>query len=665
MQSLPDDGPSHGSTELETVPRGKTIQEQTLDAVTCLVENTRRTAILHDGSLLEHLAQIYRGLGENRTQIQLLTRRIAIYEASGRRLSGMSSRQETEDNDNNNTADDRGLPEFSVNVDCDAADVFWDCVSRFSEDHSDVPMERMRAVFSGTADYFFESGSVFYPEQYTISRRFNEKSVVVAIFELQRTSTHSFHKYFLFYAENVRSLRRITVTATILRASHHSAFPGIIASDYITPKTLPGDIQTQLEEILRGKQLRGTVNKASLTVTEDSSGKFVVDRTKVCIAEDLEEIQMIHEDAILQDIEDMGCPQYLESEVIIISQYSTYAYIVQVESRTCMEQKMPFAGPGFPGEKRVGDFLHDIKSLSSMTSCKGLVKFVGVVLDDTRRYLKSYLHEWPAFANLGEIFAMAEAKGERIPWSIRETWAKQITAAMADLHAQGFVVNVAQVNNIDVKSDGSTFLIPFKSAAWEPQGQHGQTAPELRTESGDPLSAKKLNFRADIFQLGFILWLLAVHRRTAYGYHCSRNACTSSSRNSCRADHANPVDLPPWNSTDVPKYFGAIIRHCRQTDPKARIPARELLQFFPRKEPPPGMVDLITKYPIELSDRFHVVACDECGTETSKLHYHCHICKNNDFDLCPHCVEQQRIHCYVSEHQLVRRITKNGKIVHA
>jgi hypothetical protein len=214
------------------------------------------------------------------------------------------------------------------------------------------------------------------------------------MFEIQRTSTYTVHKYFLFYAENVRSWRRITVTATILHASHHSAFPGIAASDHVSTKTVPG------EEILRGKQLRGAVNKASLANKENGSGKFVIDRTKVCVVEDLEEIRISNDEPIPQDIEDMGCPQYMESEVIIISQYSTYSYIVQVESRTCMEQKMPFARAGFPGEKRVDEFFNDIKSFSSMTSCNGLVRFVGVVLDDTRRHLKCYyLHECPAFAH--------------------------------------------------------------------------------------------------------------------------------------------------------------------------------------------------------------------------------------------------------------------------
>jgi hypothetical protein len=148
-----------------------------------LVEKTKRAAILDDGSLLEHQAQIYHDLGENRTQIQLLTGRIATYETSGRRGSGMPSRQEAEAN-YTNTGDDRDPPDFSVDVDCDAADVFCDCVSRFSQDHSDVPTERMRAVFSGTPDYFFESGSGIYPDHYTINRRFNEPSVVVAMFEL-------------------------------------------------------------------------------------------------------------------------------------------------------------------------------------------------------------------------------------------------------------------------------------------------------------------------------------------------------------------------------------------------------------------------------------------------------------------------------------------------
>jgi hypothetical protein len=237
---------------------------------------------------------------------------------------------------------------------------------------------------------------------------------------------------------------------------------------------------------------------------------------------------MSNEEAIRQDIEDMGCVQYLESELFIISQYSTYSYLVQVESRTYMEQKMPFAGAGLPG---------------------------------------------------------------------------------------------------------------------------------------DPPSAGKTNFGTDIFQLGFILWLLAEHRWNPLSYYCPRNACTSSTRYSCKAGYTDPVDLPRCCSTEVPKYFRLVIRHCRQTDQKARIPARELVRLFPQNDPPPGLADLRTKYLPEFTDRFNT-HCTECGTWASKLYYHCRICDHNDFDLCPHCVEQQRIHCYAPEHQLVKMITSNGKTMH-
>ena len=484
--------------------------------------------------------------------------------------------------------------------------------------------------------------------------------------DLNYTDNRRLQRYFLIYAETPRRLERVTVLANISCIPKHSAFSDLSAPDVLehSCKLLPGDLQSQLNELFRSRNLLDTITSVSLHVTEDYQGQVYIDTPKVPFAEDLQEIEMCDEDNQLQDIEDLGCAQYLESEVIIRSRISLSAYIVWVESRNLIERKLPFAGAGLQGQNGVQEFFEDLELLYSMRDCACVVRFIGVVLDDNRKHLKSYLYESPTLGTIQQILETAEAKAERIPWSIREIWAKQIVTAVSEVHSKGFVVGVLQLDSIGIRADGSAVLTALKSCGRHLPKRRGYVPPEIRSEPGSNSLPTKLNFRTDIFQLGFILWLLAEHKSTVCGYYCIRNGCTTIPRYSCTADHTNPVSLPPC-LTEVPAYFDEIINKCRATNPKARPPARELLALFPQggkmASSSPEMAELGMKYPLTDSVRFSV-NCDECGGLTTDLHYHCNICNLADFDICRICVAQG-IHCFVPEHRLTQRVLKNGNIV--
>ena len=180
-----------------------------------------------------------------------------------------------------------------------------------------------------------------------------------------------------------------------------------------------------------------------------------------------------------------------------------------------------------------------------------------------------------------------------------------------------------------------------------------QLAPEFRESP-----SKAMNFRSDIFQLGLIVWCIADHMDLGGWYFCPRNVCTNPN-NSCNAEHSNPVELPPCRSDDVPGCINEVINHCRHADPKARKPVRQLLEYFPEKGPPAQLPDLV-----DIGSICSYVVRDECGSLPTELHFHRNACKLGDFDLCSNCVSRG-IHCLVPEHQLMKRIQKNGVIVTA
>lgn len=606
-----------------------------------------------------HLAHVHSDLAENRAQIQQLTRDSAVGEANDGKLlsAGLSGQL------GGYGGGGQCLAEIPEDTALDATDIFDDCVSHVSEDDPHTLIDRLRAHFTNrmSPDDFFKTPLTFVGEQYTIETRLGEPAAVVAMTEIHCSSTHRLQRYFLIYAEAPRLWRRVTVAATILRSSKSSVDSEIAAPDLTksTYKTFPGNLQYQLQALLKSLTLLETVTQISLTVAEHSTGFSTIDTSRVVVSEDLEESYINNEEGMLRDIEHMAYPQFLQSEVIVQERVDAVTYIAQVESRPCMERKMPFSGAGLSGDNGLRRFWQDLKLAKSLYECSGVVKFMGIVLDDTRTHVKSFLQELPALGTIRSILAHAELRGDRIPWSVRATWASQIITAVAEVHSKGFVVGFLHIDFTGVRSDGCAVLNLRKRGYRHSINREGEIAPESRTVPTHNPQPRELDFGSDIFMLGMLLWQLAEHRNNIAGYLCLRNACTSVPRHSCKAEHINPVDLPPCIDKEVPEAFNLVISLCRQADPKKRPPARTLLQQLNANGQRSETADLRVKY---ANTHRHPVYCDECGTGVGlEAWYHCNVCHLADFDVCSHCVSQG-IRCFDKEHRLVKRIFKNGSI---
>lgn len=56
------------------------------------------------------------------------------------------------------------------------------------------------------------------------------------------------------------------------------------------------------------------------------------------------------------------------------------------------------------------------------------------------------------------------------------------------------------------------------------------------------------------------------------------------------------------------------------------------------------------------------VYCDNCYGPIPGEHYHCSICEDGNFDLCPGCIEDGVL-CGGDDHRMIKRYIKNGKII--
>ena len=196
--------------------------------------------------------------------------------------------------------------------------------------------------------------------------------------------------------------------------------------------------------------------------------------------------------------------------------------------------------------KWLSRLFNDLKLLNSLRGCSRGVQFIGVVLDETRLHLRSYLYESPAIINLGRVFNVASANSETIPWSIREIWSRQIVDAVSEIHSTGFVIGVLSLKTVGLRADRTAILTQLKPSIRHVPNKKGFMPPELRNSlrDGDCTHRQTTNFRTDIFQLGYILWLLAKRRSHVSGYLYAKSACAALHRFRCTSQHVNPVELP-------------------------------------------------------------------------------------------------------------------------
>ena len=241
---------------------------------------------------------------------------------------------------------------------------------------------------------------------------------------------------------------------------------------------------------------------------------------------------------------------------------------------------------------------NDLKLLKSMCGSTGVLEFVGIILDDTRLHLRSYLYEYPALGNISTILVCAQSKSEATPWYIRESWARQIIMAISEIHSKGSLVGgVLWLTDFGVRADGTAVLTGLRTSQRHFENKRGLMAPEL----GDAYQANTntlgnmVTFRTEIFQLGHMLWMLAEHKNNTVGYFCSKSGCTYRPHYMCTADHTNPIELPTCNA-GIPSWFSDIINQCRLPNPKMRPTACELAKILPRSEDdqaaPAGLKDL-------------------------------------------------------------------------
>ena len=541
-------------------------------------------------------------------------------------------------------------------------EVFFDCVSRFSSHDPGPSIDELQVNFFGSPEYRFESLSSFYPEQYVSEGSITKELFAIAI--LQSTDSPQTIRYFLEYAETARRWQKVVVFAAFYGELQQTDALRVASSDDLAwsgHRALPSAVHCLLRTLLPFIKFYSSITRISLDLRVGESGQIMAESEKIEVVEDESEVSKSDEVEFLQYMNSIYCKQYVESDVVTYSRHTTNSYKVYVDSEACIESKVVFANGKKQGTNAFLDYLDEIKHYISLRHCANVSEFKGVVLDDTRRHLRSYLKELPMFTSLETLLALANSRSKTIPLLIREFWARQLVQAVVEIHSQGLILGAFDPNSVAIRTDGTAIFQRFRRSGKYIRNHIGLAPPEFRHLYRDSYSSPairdELNSQTDIFQLGLVLWQVMEHIPKNIGHSCVRYACTHWPRRTCMASHANPVELPACND-ETAAYLCEIIRDCRLPHPQSRISASELayiLSTTPQPDITPAEIqEALMPYldlETELVDNIY---CDECGEITTEIHFHCNICLNNDYDICQACFEKGR-HCLVPEHRLIKR----------
>lgn len=338
---------------------------------------------------------------------------------------------------------------------------FSDCDSRSSEDDFySLHDERSRPCTPSPAGYL-ELSSSFCPERFTVDGLFRDPLFVLSE---KRSATCSWtYEYCILYAETPRRWRRLTISANFEELPDQASIFGLDTSHEheLQSTALPTIVGDHVKRQLSYVDRFTSVTHLSLYLGRNESGLVFNDPARTKISEDCLEVCSSGEDQMLYDIEDLGCKQFLESEIITQSRKSCFCFIVRVESRTYIERKASFVNSGIRGENGFQCFFDELKLLKSLRGCRGVAEFIGVVLDDTRTHLRSYLYEYPAFISILALFVNAQSRSEIIPWNIRKGWARQMVETVAEIHCrESLVGSLYWLSEIDIRANGTLAFTP-------------------------------------------------------------------------------------------------------------------------------------------------------------------------------------------------------------
>ncbi|KAL7271687.1 hypothetical protein RUND412_005534 [Rhizina undulata] len=342
-------------------------------------------------------------------------------------------------------------------------------------------------------------------------------------------------KFFVTYAEQPNLRRRITVSCDYRNAEEGTLERELANMKYQRDKS--AKIYEAIKESLPDIKFYDTITNLKLQTSEG--------RLHVHVTEDLHEIIPFPP---VTAIAHLRCPKYRERDLEFDSHLSGFVYKVRIDGKVYIKKEIP-------GPDTVDEFLYEINALYALADSDNVIRFGGCVVDDSRQKVKGLLI---SFASKGALIDIIFHEQGKLPWKLREKWAKQIVSGLSEIHEAGYVQGDFTLSNIVIDENDDAKIIDINRrgcpVGWEP--------PEV-TAMIDGLQriGMYIGVKSDIFQLGMVLWGIAN-----------------------QMDEPETVPRPlgmQASPEDVPQYFRNIVEACLCDRPQGRPSAKEIIAMFP------------------------------------------------------------------------------------
>ena len=506
-----------------------------------------------------------------------------------------------------------------------------------------------------------EFSTTFFPEKYSISHPFGSSLIFYSKNISLSQSGISVEKYLFQYSASSRHWCWITLqlrSSVMLDdwKSVMSALPiGLTRYWTEAPRSLRDTIERILSEV---DEVDQTMDLALEPPESDRESQ-----PRIILSSRATEL---HDQSprfpLASDFSLGSWPFWQEREVALLYRREFQEWVASVNGRLCFYYVWT--------PDKVETFFTTIKGYHALKDVPGVANFYGLVLDDSRKFVKGYLIE----SSTSQIAYVGELLQGFVPWERRERWAREFVNIIASVHEKGLQLNDAALELWAWLLDDNDLPVLQKWSTEMPQkiNTSGFVPPECRNGlSQGAIVSLQFSRYTDLFHLGSLLWQLANCCAAPMEQDfCRRNECPIRLRTRCHEEHRNPVTLPPCEDPDVPIYYHGLIAVCRFRDPRLRRSAASLLKYFPSQEELNGRLQKC------LRDKFgrgvfnvprcfssegvpFMVWCDECGRAIADGIYHCKICNLDNFDLCSLCVEKG-VHCFNDTHDLVLTTWRNG-----
>lgn len=344
-------------------------------------------------------------------------------------------------------------------------------------------------------------------------------------------------KFFLTYAETPSKWRRVTVSCDYRDAPIDSLERDIQSLQFQRDKSarIYESIRTSLQDI----QFYDTVTNLKLETRDE--------RLHVHVTEDVNEIIPYPSVNVLRYLD---CRRIPETDLCFESHMSGFVYKVSVDGEIFIKKEIP-------GPDSVDEFLYEINALTDLAGSSNVIQFRGLVVDKDNTVVKGLLISFAEQGALVDLLYDHKEEKERLPWTRRERWAKQIVNGLAEIHEAGFVQGDFTLSNIVIDEHDEAKIIDINRrgcpVGWEP--------PEISrlVESSQRISMY-IGVKSDLFQLGMVLWALAEGE-----------------------DEPERQERPLLFSeaSSIPQYYRDLVGIFLDPQPKKRLNAKDLLSSFP------------------------------------------------------------------------------------